>query len=67
MTPMDRVILDIQELLPIDLCFWYPLPKDWYEESEIHDDYVCEEVYVVDVSSGGYGYSLRYHYGNLDQ
>ena len=38
-----------------------------YRECEMQDEYLCEEVYVVEIVLGRSGYWLRYHHGCPNQ
>ena len=63
MAPMDEVVLPPTMILHAVLCFWLCMPKESYGYSEILPEYVCDEVYMVEISSGEGQYRLRYHYG----
>ena len=67
MIPTDQVVLTPKMILPVDLCSWLCMGKDWYRNSELLNEYLWKEVYIVVILLGESANWLRYHHGHLNQ
>ena len=67
MTPTDEVVVVMGESYPLHCTFGSACLRTGRENLRQTIQYLCEEVYVVELQSGESRYWLRYCHGHLDQ